>query len=247
MHLRAGVVERRDAQKHVPVGLAVVLLLGAAGVHEAFVVVQYGLREARGAGGEVDGRVVLVGQRRVVVHAGLVGGQVQEVLSKGRAVVAHVEQQLHAGHPVDALLHATDELRPEEQRVHVGQVGAVLDLVGGIAVVHGHHQRAGLEDAEVQRQPLQAVHQQYGHLVALFDAAAGEQVGAPVGLFVEHGPGDLPAELLGGAALDQLVLLPSDPAVLPHLGVDLDQCGLGAVFAGVLFQYLGNRHNIIPP
>ena len=167
----------------------------------------------------------------------------QEVLGEGGAIVAHVEQQLHAGHLVDALLHAADELRAEEQGVHVRQVRAILDLVGGVAVIHRHHQRAGLEDAKVQRQPLQTVHQQDGYLVALFDAAAHQQVGAAVGLFLKDAPGDLPAELLGGAALDQLVFLPGHPAVLPNLGIDLHQRDLAAVFAGILFQYLGNGHD----
>ena len=242
VHLRAGVIQRRDAQEHVVVGLAVVSLLGAGGVHQALVVVQDGLGEARGAGGEVDGRVVGVGQLHVRGVAGLVRRQVQIILGKGRAVVAHVEQQLHAGDLVDDLLHAADELRPEEQCVHVGQLRAVADLVGGIAIVHRHGQRACLEDAEVHRQPLQAVHQQHGNLVALFDAPAEQQVGTAVRLFVEHAPADLAPELVGGAALDQLVLLPGHAPVLAHLRVQLHQGDLASVQLGVLFQDLGNWH-----
>ncbi len=205
-------------------------------------VVQNRLGEPGRAGREVDRRVVLIGQFHLGRDAGLVGRQVVVVLRERRTVVADVEQQLDLRHLVNDFLHAADELRAEQQRVHVGQIAAIANLLGRIAVVQRNRQRAGLEDAEVDRQPLQTVHQQDRDLVAAPDAAAHQQVRAAVRLFVEHAPGDLPAKLGGRAGLDQLIFLPRHAADLPDIRVDFHQRDLVAVFPRVLLQQLRNGH-----
>ena len=176
MHLAAGVVERRDAEEVVLPALAVMVLLHDGGRHHAAVVVQDGLGEAGGPRGEVEGRVVLLGD----VDRGRLGRAIRRdlavALGERRAVGAHEEARIEAGHPVDDGLHPAHELRPEDQRPRLRELEAVLDLLRGVAIVQRHRDRAGLEDAEVDREPLQAVHEQDRYLVALADAPAQQQV-----------------------------------------------------------------------
>ncbi len=111
-------------------------------------------------------------------------------------------------------LHPAHELRSEDQGPRVGQLEAVLDLLRRVAEVQRDGDGPGLEDAEVDGQPLQAVHQEDGHLVALADAAAEQQVGEPVGGLVELAPRHLPAGEVEGIGLHELVLAPGDLALL---------------------------------
>ena len=157
-------------------------------------------------------------------------------MAEGGAGVPHEEQQHLGGDLGDDVLHPADELRPEEQHVHVRLLQAVVDLVGGVAEVQGDGHRPGLQDAEVDGQPLQAVHQQDGHLLALLNAPAQEQVGHPVGLLVKDRPGDLPPVGGGGGGLDEGVLLPGHPPGLLYLGVDLHQGDLVAIELAVALQ-----------
>ena len=158
MHLRAGVIQRRDAQEHVLVGLAVVLLLSLAGVHQALVIVQDGLRESGGTGGEIDGSVVLIIDADERCLAGAVRHQLKVILRKGRAVLAHIDQQpVHVQLLFDGL-HTADKLRSEEHHIDLRQIRAVEDLIGGIPEVERHRDGTGLQDTEIHRQPFQTVH-----------------------------------------------------------------------------------------
>ena len=109
----------------------------------------------------------------------------------GSAAV-HEEARVDLRDPVDDGLDPADELGTEHQGVGLGQLEAVLDLLRGVAVVHGHRDRPGLEDAEVDGQPLEAVHEQDGDLVALAEPSLEQQVGEAVGRLVELPPGHLP-------------------------------------------------------
>ena len=135
VHARARVIERRDAQEHVVVGLAVVVLLHLGGLREALVVVQDRLGEARRAGGEVDRGVLVLAERDARVRRGAQARQLAVALRPGGAVVAHKEEQAPRLDALGDLLHAPDELRAKHEDVHVGLVQAVLDLVRGVAKV----------------------------------------------------------------------------------------------------------------
>ena len=124
---------------------------------------------------------------------------------------------------------------------------AVLDLVGGVAVVHGNGHRAGLENPEVDGQPFQAVHEQDGDLGALADASGKKEVGEAVGRSVELPPGHLPARVLEGVGLHEFVLTPGDFALVLDLGIDADEADLVAVELGVPREYLGDEHRSCPP
>ena len=90
VHLRAGVVQRRDAEERVFAGLPVVLLLHDAGVHEAAVTVHDGLRESGGAGGEVDRGVLVVGERDRRGLAGAVGQAILPIVIPALETAARV-------------------------------------------------------------------------------------------------------------------------------------------------------------
>ena len=239
VHLRARVVQGRNAEEHIVLRLAVVGLLHLAGMHEAEVPEDDRLREAGRAGREIDRRVVhfLERDRRCLGRA--VAHEVAVALREGRAVVAHVEPHPHARHAVGDLLHAPDELRPEHEHVRIGKLKAVLDLVRRVAEVERHGHAAGLQHAEVDRQPLKAVHQQDGDLVAPLESAAQEKIREAVRLLVELRPGDLAAERLKRARFDERILTPGGVPLLQFLRVDLDQRHIVWPFARIALQYLG--------
>ena len=137
-------IQGRDAQEHVVVGGVVVDGLHAGGLEQGPVLEQDGLGEAGGAGGVVDGGLVLVVDENFRGHAGAVGGGPVIVLGKGGAVLSHKEEQAAPGQGGRHVLHPADELRAEEEHIHVGQLDAVLDLLGGVAEVQGHGDGPGL-------------------------------------------------------------------------------------------------------
>ena len=92
VHLCPGVVQGRDAQKHVVVGGLVVDGLHPGGLHQGGVLEQDGLGEAGCAGGVVDGRLVLVVHQYLGGAAGAVGGGAQIILGKGGALFPNEKQ-----------------------------------------------------------------------------------------------------------------------------------------------------------
>ena len=100
MHLGPGVVEGRDAEKHVLPLLPVVVLFGHAGADQGPVVMQNRLGEAGGAGGEVDGGVVLLAEGHRRRAGGAEAHHPQAVLGVGRPLPAHEEHGPHLGQAV---------------------------------------------------------------------------------------------------------------------------------------------------
>ena len=242
VHCGTGVIERRDAQKHVVVGLPVVLLLHLRRLREALMVVQDGLGEAGGAAREVDGGILVLRDRHKGVGAGHVGGELVVALGKRRAVAADIEKQAVLGNARLDLLDAAGELRAEDKDVDVGQIDAVLNLLGGIAEVERDHRCAALKHAEENGQVLEAVHEKDCDLVALLYATAQKQVGKAIRLLVEDAPGNLPAVRLHAGALDEAVVAPRRVVELLNLRVDLDKGDLVCIVMGVAPQEVGNRH-----
>ena len=244
MHLRASVVERGNAEEYVVVRLPVVRLLDLRGVHERAVRVEYRLREAGGAGGEVYRCVVVVGEQYARRVARQVRGEVHVVFREARTAVAYEEAQLDARYLVADVLDAAYELGAEEERVHVGEFEAVFYLVRGVAEIERHGERAGLEYSEVKRQPFKTVHHQDGDFVAFLYAAREQQVRAAVGFFVEDAPRYFAAVAFGRAGFYELVFLPRDAADFLDFGIDFDERRLVAEFVGVPLQQVGNRHTV---
>lgn len=113
VHLGAGVVEGRDQQEHVLAGLMVVVLLGLAGAEQRPMVMENGLGEARGAGGEVNGRVIVLGECHRRRAGGAVSHQLAAVLGVGRDVPPHEEERLDLGKAGDDGIHPGDEPAPK--------------------------------------------------------------------------------------------------------------------------------------
>ena len=98
--------------------------------------------------------------------------QMQIVFRKHGAAVADVENQLDLWDIVNNLFNSADEFRAEHQTVRVGKIQTIADFFRRIAEIERNCKRAGFQRAEINRQPLDAVHHKYGNLVAFFDAAA---------------------------------------------------------------------------
>ena len=246
VHLGAGVVERRDAEEHVVVLLAVVGGFGKAGIGQRAVGVQNGLGEAGSAGGEIDGGVVVFFQHHGRGALGAVVHQLAVGFGKGRHVRTHVEQGAHAAKAarlVEQGLDAAREFRAEDQHVHVRKVEAVGDFFRGVAEVQRHGKAARLEDAEIDGEPFKAVHQEYAHLGSALDAARKQEVGKAVGLGVELGPGELAAvREVGAGVLDKAEVAPRHGVVAFLGGVDLHKGHFIAGKAGVFFKEVSDDH-----
>ena len=139
-------------------------------------------------------------------------------------------------------LDTANELRAEDQHLDLCQVGAVLDLISGVTEVEGNGDGTGLQDTEVDGEPLQTVIHEDGNLVALLHATGDEHVGKAVGLLVEDVPGDLTAVGLVAGGLDQIIFLPGHPAVLRDLRVELHQSNFVAIELYITFQKINDRH-----
>ena len=88
MHLRARMVEGRNAEKYVVVRLCVVRLLGAASVQQRAMGMQNGFRKARCSRGEVDCRVVVFRKRTQRKTAGAFVHQFRQIIRKSGAAGA---------------------------------------------------------------------------------------------------------------------------------------------------------------
>ena len=212
------------------------LLLALGGVHQGLVIVQDRFRKARGPRREIDRRVVLVRDQDPRIPARAVAGEPGVILGKARAGIPVEEQQALVGNTVRDLLHAADELLSEDQDVALREIHAVLDLLRGIAEIQRDRQRAGLQGPEIDRQPLQAVHQEDPDLVALLDAALQQQIRETVRLLVEDPPGDLSAVGAVRRGFHEAVLSPGHSPVVFDRGIHLDESDVLRIQFAVLFQ-----------
>ena len=171
VHLRTCVVQRRNAEEGIVVLLAVMLLLRDCRVHETRVLVQDRLRETSRSRGKVYCRIIIICDLDTWRVAGVVRDLRREILRKRRAGGAIKQKQPAAADALRDFFDTPDEFRPEDQDFRIGQIQAVLDLIGRIPEVHRHRERAALQNAEVDRQPVEAVHQKDRDLVALAHAA----------------------------------------------------------------------------
>ena len=245
VHLSTGVIQGRNTEEHVGVALSVMCLLRFAGGHESRVTVQNRLGEAGSTGGEINGGVVRVGNLHRRGHGGAVMDHRGIMIGvRGRfGFLTHEEPVMDQGDLILHLADAGDELRSEDHHGAVRQIGAVADLLGAVAVVHGHGQGAGLQNTEIDGQPLQAVHEQDRYPIAPADAAGEKEIGKTVGVLVKGSPRHLTAVFLALGCLDQAVFVPGQLLLRLVLGRDLRQGDLAGVESGVSFQEIGDWHN----
>ena len=243
VHLGTGMVQGRNAKEHIVAGLTMVGLLGQAGANQGLMLMQNCLGEARGAGGEINRGIIILIQCHRRCAGGAEGHELHAVLGIGRAALAHIEQGLNGGNIIGNGIHPADKLRAEHQHIHVRQLQTILNLVAAVAEVHGHSDAAGFQDTEINGQPLDAVHQQNGHLGSLLQTAAQQQIGKAVGPAVEILPAQLPA--IGGilaGAFDQVKIPPGHGLVPLFRGVDFYQAALLAVKPGITFKKICDYH-----
>ena len=237
MHLCAGMIQRRNAQEYILLGLTVMMLLHAGCMHQRFMVVQNGLRESRRAGGEINRRIVLIGnvdERRLTRT---VCRQMGVILRPARtSALAKIEHQAIASQLIGNRLQSADKMIAKHNCVDLCQLRTILDFIGIITEIERHRQRTGLENAKINRQPFQTVHQQNGNFIALFDAAAQQQIGKAVCLLVKHMPRNLSAVIRSRCRLHQIKFLPCYPSNLFDFRIQLNQCDIVAVQLAVFFK-----------
>ncbi len=242
VHLRARVIEGRHAEEDVVMCLRVVLLLRECCAHERLVTVQDGFGEARRAAGEIYRGIVLVRDLDIGAPCGSGGDELVIALRKGGAILAHKEHAFDLVQLSEDGLHSPDELLAEHKHADVRKVEAVFDLVCGISVIEGDGETARFQDAEIDGQPFQTVHEQHAHLLSPSEPVGEEKIGEFVRKSVELLPRHLSAVLLVRGDLDEGVVLPRELMFLFELGVDLDKTGLVAVELRIPFQKPCDRH-----
>ena len=74
------------------------------------------------------------------------------------------------------------------------------------------------------------------------DAVAFQHIGDTVGFFIKDSPGDLPAVMAAAAGgLDELEIMPGDPAGFWLIGINFNQSGIVRPVTGVPLQQMYNR------
>ena len=244
MHLGAGVIKGRDAQKYILMGLAVVMLLCQAGGIKGPVIMEDGLGESGGAGGEVNSRQVLLLQadgrrlQRAVAHQLLIA------FREGGNLFAYIEADTDLVQGGENGLQPVHKLRTEHKGFHIRQTQAILDLLGRITEVERYCQTSRLENAEIDGQPFQTVHQQNSYLGTFFQPPAQQQIGETVGFFIKLAPGHFPA--IGGVgtgALNETELPPGHRLVPLVRGVDFHQSRFIPIQPGIALQKVCNDHH----
>src|SRR5690606_17011238 len=114
------------------------------------------------------------------------------------------------------------ELRTENQSYGIGQIKAVSYLFSRIAEIERYCDGPCLEDAKVNGQPLQAVHQKYRDFLTLFYPALDQQICHAVGFFVKYSPRHVTAVFSRRVVLNKLVLAPY--YIVSFLEIQIDFC-----------------------
>ena len=180
------------------------------------------------------------------IFKGAIHHQLPVTLSKGGDLIAYVKPLPHSSQSGQNRLQPVDELRAEHQGLHIREIQTVLNLIGGIAEIQRHRQTPGFQNAKVDGQPLQTVHQQDAHFGPPLQSPAQQEICKPVGLLVKLPPAHLPAVgLIRAVALDQAILPPGGGPVPFLRGVNLYQCCLIPVQPGIAFQKFCNHHRIL--
>ena len=235
VHFRARVIERRNAEKYVVLGLTVMLLLHGGGVGKTAMIVQNGFGEACGSAGKIDRRVVLFGERNVGIQCRLICRQLLVALGKVGAIVSYVDPHSDVGVSFYVGFHAPDKFRSEHQMLGIRFFETVGNLVGGVAIVQRNGNGTRFEDTEVNGKPLQAVHEQDRYLGAFHNPSGKQKIGEAVGFFVKFLPGHLASSTDSGG-LRQSKFAPGFSAFSVGTGVDLHQRHAVGRIRGVSFQ-----------
>ena len=242
MHLGACVIQGRDAEEAVVLLLAVMLLLHDRRMHDSRMCVKDRLGESGCAGGEVDCSVILICHFYIRSNTGIVCCLGYEIFSKRRASGSIVQKKSSAGDAVGDLLYTADEFRAEDQDVRFRKFYAVLDLISAVAEVQGNGYGAGLEDAKIDRQPVQTVHEQNSDLVALDDSSGDQHVCHAVCLLVEYRPCDLLAAGNFVKGLDEFIFFPGCESRDLDVRIQFYESHIIGPLFCVSLQKLCNRH-----
>ena len=151
-------------------------------------------------GREVEGRFVIGADLPAGFHVRRAVEEGGEILRMSGALVpqAQMEESVSPGRfEMGAVLLTVNE------RLGVGRLGAPTSFGGVEAVVQRHRPSPRAQDAEVGREPFEAIFEEEDHTVALAHTPGAEASGEAVRLAVELGPGDGAAAARDGIPLHE--------------------------------------------
>ena len=151
------------------------------------------------------------------------------------------------GNIVRDLFYPADKFRTENQNIRFRKIDTVFDLICGIAEIERDRDCTGFEDAEIDRKPVQTVHQEDRDLVTLNDSAGNEKIRDTVCLFFKDAPGDLRAERHFISRLNQLEFLPGCQFWSLNLRIKFHKSDVVRKHMRVFFQKICDKHTIGPP
>ena len=242
MHFCTGMVQRRNTKEYVIPSLTVVSLFDFCSMGQAGMCMQNGLGKTGGAGGEVNSAIVFVGKIDAWSDRRAIGDQLFITVRKRRTVVSDIENIPNSGDPVQNCLDPSGEFRSEDKSVNIGQRQTMQDLVRIITVIQRYGQSAGFQNAKIDGQPFQTIHQKNGDFIPFFDAAGQQQIGEAICFDVEFAPGHLLPESPAPGGFDQGVLTPGDVRNRLDIRVDFHKSDFIFEICGVACQQLGNGH-----
>ncbi len=202
------------------------ILLNSCGMGKASVTMQDRLRKTGRTGAEIDCTEIVIRKRDVRACAGIIACDETVIFCERRALLTYIDKCTVLVECRLDILDTGDELRTEEEDIQFCQVRAVEDLIRCVAEVKRNCERAGLQDTEVDREPLEAVHHEDTDLVALLYTSGQKHIGQTVCLLIEDLPCDLAAVSLCLCGLDQFKFFPCDAAGLLLFRIEFNQCDL---------------------
>ena len=125
------------------------------------------------------------------------------------AILTDVEKATCLWHSLKNIFDTSNKFRTEEKNVNFCEIKAVLNFVGCITEIQRNDRSPRLEDTKINRQPLDAVHEQNTTLF-LTNPTAQKKMRQAVCLFHRKHAMTFEAILAGRVVLDQLILTPDN-------------------------------------
>ena len=216
VHLGSGVIQRRDAQKVVGMGLVVMAVFQKTGKLQIPVGKKRAFRSARCAGGKVQARRVAqadvhgrIGPGAFIQDAVVCFGIVRTHFTGTREEVvgdAFIQLRLDLSDPFHELL-------AQDEGFCLCNLGARVDVVRREPIVERNHPCAGAQNAEIRRQPIDAVCHQVDDPVAFFYVPTFQGIGYGIGLIVKLPPCQFGSFVFSGRPLDEGDVVSIHPSV----------------------------------
>ena len=127
------------------------------------------LRKARRPGRKINRGIIIRRHRHLGRNGRSIRNEARIALGEARAIATHVKAHFKAWNEIGNLLNTPYELRAKDKRVRICKLKTIFNFIGRIAEVQRNGHTSSLQDAKINRQPLKAIHQKNGNLVATLE------------------------------------------------------------------------------